>query len=322
MAYQERPAGDDTEDSDAAVTTNRRGAGSRRVPGRRRARSASRRLAPGTGEPDKPRAGRDLPAAIGVGAALAALVIASVFVYRPSFAVIVAFAVAYGSYELSRAIGNSGVRPALTPVVVGGVAMLAAAWGRGANGLVVALLLAVCGVLVWRIADGARNYLRDVSASVLILLYLPTLAGFAVLLAHPDDGAARVLAFVATVVCSDTGGYVTGVLFGRHPLAPIVSKAKTWEGFAGSIAFCAAAGIGLLTLTFHEAWWKGLLFGLAVAVTATLGDLGESMIKRDLEIKDMGTLLPGHGGLMDRLDSLLPCAAVAYLLLSGFAPVG
>jgi phosphatidate cytidylyltransferase len=110
------------------------------------------------------------------------------------------------------------------------------------------------------------------------------------------------------------------VLFGRHPLAPIVSKGKTWEGFAGSVLACSGVGVLFLTLTFHEAWWKGLLFGLAIVVTATLGDLGESMVKRDLQIKDMGNLLPGHGGLMDRLDSLLPCAAVAYLLLSAFAP--
>jgi phosphatidate cytidylyltransferase len=176
-------------------------------------------------------------------------------------------------------------------------------------------------VLLWRIADGAAGYLADVSASMLVLLYVPTLAAFAVMLCHPHDGAARTLAFIATVVCSDTGGYASGVMFGKHPLAPIVSKAKTWEGFAGSVAACSAAGVLFLTLTFHEAWWKGLLFGLAIVVTATLGDLGESVIKRDLGVKDMGTLLPGHGGIMDRLDSLLPCAAVAYLLLSAFAPV-
>lgn len=257
-----------------------------------------------------------------MGVGLGAIIIASVFVSRASFAVIVGVAVAFGSYEMTRAIAHSGVRPSLTPIVVGGLAMLAAAWARGPNGLVVALLTTVCGVFIWRIADGAQNYLRDVAASVMILMYLPALAGFAVLLVRPDDGAARVIAFIATVVCSDTGGYAAGVLFGRHPLAPIVSKAKTWEGFAGSIICCSAAGVLIMTLTFHQAWWKGLLFGLAMVVTATLGDLGESMIKRDLEIKDMGNLLPGHGGLMDRLDSLLPCAAVAYLLLSGFAPVG
>ncbi len=323
MARENDTAGDDADESASAVSTHPRGAVSRRVAGRRRSRSAVLGGELGeSGEPKKSRAGRDLRAAIGVGVGLAALIVASVFVYRPSFAVIVGLAVVYGSYELTMAIAHSGVRPSLTPIVVGGVAMLAAAWARGPNGLVVALLLTVCGVVIWRLADGAQNYLRDVSASVLVLLYLPALAGFAVLLVHPDDGAGRVIAFVATVVCSDTGGYATGVLFGRHPLAPIVSKSKTWEGFAGSFVFCSAAGVLLMTLTFHEAWWKGLLFGMAIVVTATLGDLGESMIKRDLGLKDMGNLLPGHGGMMDRLDSLLPCAAVAYLILSGFAPVG
>jgi phosphatidate cytidylyltransferase len=185
----------------------------------------------------------------------------------------------------------------------------------------VAALVTLLGLLVWRVADGAYGYTRDVTASALILLYVPTLAAFAVLLVHPSDGAGRVLAFAATVVCSDTGGYATGVLFGKHPMAPIVSRAKTWEGFAGSLIACSAAGILFARMTFHEVWWKGLLFGLAIAVTATLGDLGESMIKRDLDIKDMGRLLPGHGGVMDRLDSLLPCAAVAYLVLSWLAPV-
>ncbi|MEO8887696.1 MAG: phosphatidate cytidylyltransferase [Jatrophihabitantaceae bacterium] len=273
------------------------------------------------GPPKKSRAGRDLPAAIGVGVGLVALIVASLFIYRPSFAFIVGVAVLYGSYELTRAMAPTGVRLSLAPIAVGSVAMLAAAWARGPNGLVIALLVTVCGVAVWRLGDGAKGYLRDVSASSFVLLYLPTLAGFAVLSVHAHDGAARIIALVATVVCSDVGGYATGVLFGRHPLAPIVSKGKTWEGFAGSVLFCAVVGVALMTLTFHQSWWKGLLFGLAVVVTATLGDLGESMIKRDLGVKDMGNLLPGHGGIMDRLDSLLPCAAVAYLILSGFAPV-
>jgi phosphatidate cytidylyltransferase len=279
---------------------------------------------PAVAEPDDPekksRAGRNLPAAIGVGVGLGAVIVASLFVYRPSFAFIVGIAVLYGCYELAQALASANIRVSLSPLLVGSAALLVAAWERGPSGLVLGVLITLVGVLVWRVADGAFGYTRDVTASALILLYLPTLAGFAVLLAHPDDGAGRVIAFVATVVCSDTGGYATGVLFGKHPLAPIVSKAKTWEGFAGSVLFCSAAGILLMTLTFHEAWWKGLLFGLAIVVTATVGDLGESMIKRDLDVKDMGTLLPGHGGIMDRLDSLLPCAAVAYLLLAGFAP--
>jgi phosphatidate cytidylyltransferase len=131
---------------------------------------------------------------------------------------------------------------------------------------------------------------------------------------------ARVLAFIATVVCNDVGGYAAGVLFGKHAMAPQISPKKSWEGMAGSVAACVLLGTLLLTFTFHAPWWTGVVFGAAIAVSATIGDLAESLIKRDLQIKDMGTLLPGHGGIMDRLDSLLPSAAVAYLLLSVFAP--
>ncbi len=273
-------------------------------------------------EPRPSRAGRNLPAAIGVGVGLGALVLLSLLVYRVSFAVIVGVAVLGATFELSRVMGTIGVRPAALPLLVGGLGCLIAAWLRGPNGLVAGIMLTACAVLVWRLRAGAEGYARDVGASLFVVLYVPTLAGFAVLSAHADDGAARIIAFVATVVCSDTGGYVSGVFLGRHPLAPIVSKAKTWEGFAGSVLFCCVAGVLFLTLTFHESWWTGVLFGLAIVVTATLGDLGESLLKRDLGVKDMGSLLPGHGGLMDRLDSLLPCAAVAYLLLSAFAPAG
>ncbi|WP_304049443.1 phosphatidate cytidylyltransferase, partial [Jatrophihabitans endophyticus] len=268
------------------------------------------------------RAGRNLPAAIGVGLALGALIIATLFVYRPSFAFVVGAAVLYGCYEVWKAFSSARIKIALLPLVVGSAAMLVAAWTRGPSGLVLAALVTVLAVFVWRLGEGAHGYTRDAAASAFVVLYLPLLAGFAVLLAHPHDGAARVIVFVATVVCSDTGGYATGVLFGRHPLAPVISKGKTWEGFAGSVALCSGAGVLFFVLTFHEVWWKGLLFGLAVVVTATLGDLGESMIKRDLELKDMGSLLPGHGGVMDRLDSLLPCAVVAYLVLSAYATRG
>ncbi len=273
-------------------------------------------------QPTKTRAGRNLPAAIAVGLGLGGLVILSLLLYRPSFAIIVGAAIAYGTYELTQAIATTGVRPTVVALVLGGAATLLGAWLRGPDGLVAGVLLTACAVLVWRLAGGVEGYARDVGASLFVLVYVPTLAGFAVLSAHADDGAARVIAFVATVVCSDTGGYVSGVFLGKHPLAPIVSKAKTWEGFAGSVVFCCVAGVLFLTLAFHEPWWKGLLFGLAIVVTATLGDLGESMVKRDIGAKDMGTVLPGHGGIMDRLDSLLPCAAVAYLALSALAPVG
>jgi phosphatidate cytidylyltransferase len=267
------------------------------------------------------RAGRDMAAAIGVGLGLGVVILAALLIWRPAFLLVVTVAVLISIVELSGALERGGHRPPRPPVLVGAVAMVALAWTRGASGLVVAFLLTVFAVLLWRLGDGPVGYLRDASAAVLVALYVPLLAGFAVLLLVPDDGVARVLAFIATVVCSDVGGFAAGVLFGKHPMAPTVSPKKSWEGFAGSVTACVLIGTLLVTLTFHGPWWGGALFGVAIALTATLGDLGESLIKRDLGIKDMGNLLPGHGGLMDRMDSLLPSAAVAYLILSLVAPV-
>jgi len=267
------------------------------------------------------RAGRDMVSAIGVGLGLGAVILAALFIWRPAFLLVLAVAVLVSIIELTGALERGGHRPPRAPVLVGAFAMVALAWTRGPSGLVVAFLLTVFAVALWRLGDGPVGYLRDASAAVFVALYVPLLAGFAVLLLVPDDGVARVLAFIATVVCSDVGGFAAGVLFGKHPMAPSVSPKKSWEGFAGSVTACVAIGVLLATLTFHAPWWGGALYGVAIALTATLGDLGESLIKRDLGIKDMGNLLPGHGGLMDRMDSLLPSAAVAYLILSVVAPV-
>jgi phosphatidate cytidylyltransferase len=266
------------------------------------------------------RAGRDMVAAIGVGLGLGAVILVSLLVYRPAFLLVLGAAVLTGVVELARALRAGNARAPLVPLLVGTVAMVALAWTRGANGLVVAFLLTVLAVLLWRLGDGPDDYLRDASAGVLVALYVPLLAGFAVLLLVPDDGAARVLAFIATVVGNDVGGFTAGVLFGKHPMAPSVSPKKSWEGMAGSVVACVLIATPIVTLVLGGPWWGGVLFGVALAVSATAGDLGESLIKRDLGIKDMGHLLPGHGGIMDRLDSLLPSAAVAYLLLALVAP--
>jgi phosphatidate cytidylyltransferase len=266
------------------------------------------------------RAGRDMVAAIGVGLGLGAVILVSLLVYRPAFLLVLGAAILTGVVELARALRAGNARAPLVPLLVGTVAMVALAWNRGASGLVVAFLLTVLAVLLWRLGDGPDGYLRDASAGVLVALYVPLLAGFAVLLLIPDDGAARVLAFIATVVGNDVGGFTAGVLFGKHPMAPSVSPKKSWEGMAGSVVACVLVATPIVTLALGGPWWGGVLFGVALAVSATAGDLGESLIKRDLGIKDMGHLLPGHGGIMDRLDSLLPSAAVAYLLLTVVAP--
>ncbi len=267
------------------------------------------------------RSGRDLGAAIGVALALGAVILLSLLIWRPAFLLVLAAAVVVATIELVRALRKGRFRPPLVPVLAGGLLMIGLAWSRGPTGLVAGFLLTVLAVLLWRLADGPDGYLRDSAAGVLVALYVPLLAGFAALLLVPDDGAARVIAFIVTVVCSDVGGFAAGVLFGKHPMAPSISPKKSWEGMAGSLLACMLGGVLLIGLMLDGPWWGGLIFGAAIAVSATIGDLGESLIKRDLGIKDMGDLLPGHGGLMDRMDSLLPSAAVAYLLLSVLAPV-
>lgn len=272
--------------------------------------------------PGSSRAGRNLPMAIAVGVGLGAAIILSLVIYPPSFLVIVLAAVLVSVWELTRALRTARVRPPLVPLLLGAVAMVLVTWLSGPGGLAVTTMLTVLAGLVWRLSDGPVGYFRDASTAVLITVYVPLLACFAVLMLRVDDGATRIAAFVLTVVCSDVGGYVAGVLFGKHPMSPTVSPKKSWEGLGGSVLACMAAGVVMVGLVLDGEWWQGIVYGAAIAVTATLGDLGESAVKRDLGIKDMGTLLPGHGGLMDRMDSLLPSAAVAYLLLTAFVGAG
>lgn len=185
------------------------------------------------------------------------------------------------------------------------------------------MALTALAVLVWRMTEPPEGYLKDVTAGVFAAFYIPFLATFVAMMLTADDGAWRVLTFLALAVVSDTGAYAIGWRFGTHKLAPRISPGKTREGLLGAVAFAMVAGALFMQFLIEDGtWWQGLLMGFAVAVTATLGDLGESMIKRDLGIKDMGTLLPGHGGIMDRLDSLLPTAPVVWLLLVIFVGSG
>ncbi|MFI6330750.1 phosphatidate cytidylyltransferase [Micromonospora chersina] len=290
----------------------------RRSRGRRRA-SADR---PPTVQPKTSRAGRNLPAAIGVGLALGAAIVVPLFFYLPAFLAVVAAAVAIGSWEMARAVRRSGAHPPLVPLVAGGVITIGLAWFAGPDALCLGLLVTVLGTMIWRLGDGPGNYQRDLTAATLIAVYVPFLGGFAAMLAAaPDDGHLRVLVTLVAVVLSDTGGYAAGVAFGKHPMAPTISPKKSWEGFAGSVTAAAAGSALLLWLLLDVAPWWGAVFGVAISVAAVLGDLAESMIKRDLGVKDMSNLLPGHGGLMDRLDSILFAVPTAYLLLAVFVPM-
>jgi phosphatidate cytidylyltransferase len=266
------------------------------------------------------RAGRNLPAAIGIGVALAACVLVPLYTVKAVFLAFLGVMVLIGLFELVRSMRVRGWHAPYVPLAAGTAAMIALAYVDGAEAFVVTGLLTGLAAVVWRLGEGGAGLLDDVGATFLALVYVSFLTGFAVLMLVPGDGGRRVTAFVATTVCADVGGYAAGALLGRHPMAPSVSPKKSWEGLAGSLVLCAAAGAAFVPGLLGGAIWQGVVFGVAVALVAVLGDLGESMIKRDLGIKDMGRLLPGHGGVLDRLDSLLPTAPVAYLLLTTFVP--
>ncbi|MER7478332.1 phosphatidate cytidylyltransferase [Streptomyces sp. NPDC126510] len=275
-------------------------------------------------KPPKKSAGRDLSAAIGVGVGLGVVIVASLFVVKAVFVGVVAVAVVVGLWELTKRLEErKGIRAPIVPLALGGAAMVVAGYVRGAEGAWVAMALTALAVLVWRMTEPPEGYLRDVTAGVFAAFYVPFLATFVAMMLTADDGPQRVLTFLLLTVVSDTGAYAVGWRFGRHKLAPRISPGKTREGLLGAVSFAMVAGALCMQFLIDDgAWWQGLVLGVAVAVTATLGDLGESMIKRDLGIKDMGTLLPGHGGIMDRLDSLLPTAPVVWLLLVLFVGSG
>jgi phosphatidate cytidylyltransferase len=270
------------------------------------------------------RAGRNLPAAIGVGSGLGVVLLAALFIWPPALIGVIAVAAGVGIWEMVRAIRTSGARPPLIPLVAGGVLMVGLAGYAGADGLTLGLVVTVLASMLWRLGDGRSDLRRDFTATLLISVYVPFLLGFGVLLLEPGDGNIRVLATLLAVVLSDTGGYAAGVFLGKHPMAPRISPKKSWEGFAGSVAAAATGSALLLSFGLDEPvpLYAGALFGVVIAIVAVMGDLTESMMKRDLGIKDMSQLLPGHGGLMDRLDSVVFAVPTAYLLLSLIAPPG
>lgn len=270
-----------------------------------------------------PRSGRDLPVAVGVGLGLLALVIVALFVRKEVFVALAVVGLGVGVWELAQAVGRRGIHLPLVPLLVGTVGILVSAYSAGAEALLVSFMLTAGGIVVWRVLDGSGvPALRDATAGTFAAAYLPFLGGFAMLMLAMPDGAWRVLTFVLLCVACDTGGYAVGSLIGRHPLAPSVSPKKTWEGLLGSVVLACVVGVVCMRVMFDADPVIGVGLGIATVVTATLGDLSESLIKRDLELKDMGGLLPGHGGILDRLDSLLLTAPVAYLVLLTTVPVG
>ncbi len=267
------------------------------------------------------RAGRDLPAAIGVSLLLGGTIIAILLFAPRLWVALVAVGMAVATHEVVRRLRTAGYSIPVIPLLIGGQAMIWLTWPFGAAGALGGFGATVLVCLIWRLlGQGLKghpvNYLRDVSVTVFIAAWIPLCGAFAVLLVYPDDGWARVFALMLGVTFSDIGGYTAGVLFGKHRMVPEISPKKSWEGFAGSL-FCGTAGAMLAVVFFMDKpAWVGIPLGVMLVLTATLGDLVESQVKRDLGIKDMGTLLPGHGGLMDRIDGALPSSVATWIVLT------
>jgi len=275
-----------------------------------------------TSEPPKKasRAGRNLPAAIGVGVVLGGLAIAALLFFPIGWLVMLAVFIPVATYEVVRRLGEAGYALPLIPLLLGGQAIIWLSFYGPAGPLgAYGGTIVVC--MVWRlVGQGIReapvNYLRDISAAVLLATWVPLFASFSALLIFQDHGGIRAFTVIVTVVFADIGGYIAGVLFGKHLMVPAISPKKSWEGFGGSLLFGVTAAVLTVTFLMDRPAWVGVPLGLMLVITGVLGDLVESQVKRDLGIKDMGALLPGHGGVMDRIDAMLPSAVAGWIVLT------
>ncbi|MCW2867037.1 MAG: phosphatidate cytidylyltransferase, partial [Marmoricola sp.] len=264
---------------------------------------------PPTPTKDPGRAGRNLPAAIGSGVVLAVAIIVSLVFWKPAFMIIVAAAVVVAIWEMHQGLKARDIDIPQEPLMLGGVVMVVVAYLFGTPALVTATAVTSLVTMLWLLRRGVAGYVQNATAAVFTIIYVPFLGAFVALLLSEDLGVKAIITFIAVTAASDIGGYAAGVLFGKHPMAPVISPKKSWEGFAGSALSCVVAGYFLVVHLLDGDWWVGVVLGLIAVVMATLGDLCESVMKRDLGIKDMSQVIPGHGGLMDRLDSLLATIA-------------
>ncbi len=277
----------------------------------------------GPTEPPKKasRAGRDLPAAIAVGVVLGAMAI-GVLLFAPiGWLPVLAVAMPIATHEVVRRLREAGYALPLIPLLIGGQAMIWLTWPFGPAGLLGAYGGTIVVCMVWRLvghglSEQPVNYLRDISATVLLATWVPLFASFSALLIFQDRGGIRTFTVIATVVFADIGGYVAGVLFGKHLMVPAISPKKSWEGLGSSLLFGITAAVLSVAFLMDKPAWVGVPLGLMLVITGVLGDLVESQVKRDLGIKDMGTLLPGHGGVMDRIDAMLPSAVAGWIVLT------
>ncbi|ALV47378.1 phosphatidate cytidylyltransferase [Arthrobacter alpinus] len=278
-----------------------------------------------------PKAGRDLPAAISVGVGLLVLVVVSLLFFPIAFVFVATVFACVGVWEVNRAIGTRGIKAPTTPIMVGALAMPISAYFAGAEGLLFALVASAAATVLWRSLDSEPGAVKSILAGVFSLMWIPFLLSFVFLMLRGDQqptlgltldlgnispGVIEVLIMLMLVVANDTFGYLVGVIFGKHPMAPKISPKKSWEGFAGSLAGATLVAIPATMFLLDQQWWVGLVLAVGLVFAGTGGDFAESMVKRELGVKDMSNLLPGHGGVMDRLDSILFAAPVAYAIFT------
>lgn len=278
----------------------------------------------------KSRAGRDLPAALAVGLSLFAAVVLTLIYWHPGFILLLVVLMVLGAIEVHQALGRIGMHSAIVPIVVGTIAIIGGSYAAAMYQPVSkvpwhAVLLGFLGAtillaLMWRMPGGSAGYVKDAAASLFIISYVPLLGSFIGLILASPHGAAKLTLVFLCVSGSDTGGYALGATLGRHPMAPNISPKKTWEGLAGSVGLASLVGVLMAVYGLRQPWWIGLIIALTSVVFGTAGDLIESLIKRDVGIKDMSSFLPGHGGVMDRLDSIVVAAPAAWLMLYLLVP--
>ena len=251
------------------------------------------------------KAGRKLGPSILVSLAILAVVFLTISFVQILFAIFAWIAILLASRELVRAYKAGGIELPENAIAIAITLLLAAAWFGRVSGLAVATAIAIPNVLVYMLLRNPKDFVRRSTAAAFAIFYLAFLGGFILLLAHDKDGLARIFTLVVLVSCNDTFAYIFGVLLGKHPLAPHISPKKTWEGLIGSVIATTIGSALVFQYALNHDWWIGAGIGLVAVVTATCGDFIESAVKRDLSIKDMGTILPGHGGILDRIDSVL-----------------
>ena len=271
-------------------------------------------------EPEERRGGRNLWLATLVGLVLlvAALGLAKYSEFGFTAFVYTLCIAAYPEWK--RALARQGRVILLTPIIAATIGIGIATSYGGREGLIVAVLVGCGGIVAWRLVDDwVENTLHDSLAGILTIVWIPFLASFLVLMEQAEsNGWARVVIFILAVMGNDTGGLFVGMLFGQHKMAPSISPKKTWEGAAGGLVVAIALASGAAFFLLDGRWWIGSAIGAVSVVGAVFGDLAESALKRDIDIKDMSGVLPGHGGILDRIDSILVAAPAAFVVFALF----